>query len=620
MCGISGVIQKNNNLVEPSVIETMTDIIAHRGPDSSGYYYGSNFAFGHRRLAIIDLTSDGVQPMHYNNLYTIVYNGEIYNYIELKEQLVQDGYQFKTHTDTEVIMASYDRWGEECVNHFNGMWSFTLHDKKKQVIFCSRDRFGVKPFYYISLENVFLFGSEIKQLLTNKNVIAKLNKPRAVDFLAHGIFDHTEETLFEGIYQLRGGHNLTYNLTSHQYKIDRWYDLHKSNNGYVRDFNTACFKLRNLFEDSVRLRLRSDVKVGSCLSGGLDSSSIVCMMNDILRESNDPSKQETVSSCSELKKFDEQEFIDEVIKKTGVVSHKVFPSVENLFKELDKIIWHQDEPFGSTSIFAQWNVFKTAKEYHITVMLDGQGSDEQLAGYHPFYAPFFAALIRKFNVIRFYHEARSLKHIHGYSILDVIQLTVKSLLPQKMKRALSIVIKRRRLKWLNVQSDQKCISPYGLPAKLDKLSLDQITHSRIPMLLHYEDRNSMAFSVESRVPFLDYRLVEFILGLPDDYKIHNAKTKYILRESLKNLLPEKISNRYDKMGFVTPEIVWIKENAELFRKEIQKACNNLFPLVNEAEFMKWYENQYLTSNNASEFTVWRLICLGRWVKVFNIVV
>lgn len=620
MCGISGIIYKNNSITDRNEIKRMNDMIIHRGPDGEGYYFGGNFALGHRRLSIIDLTDGGKQPMNFEDKYIIVYNGEIYNYKDLKEELSQYGYQYKSYTDTEVILSAYDKWGTECVNHFNGMWSFAIYDFEKGIIFCSRDRFGVKPFYYTEIDNRFIFGSEIKQFTALNGWKAKGNRKRIIDFLMFEMFDHTNETLFEGVYQLRGGHSLIYDLRSHTFSTYRYYTIDTNDENNI-SFEDICSDFYSIFEDSIKLRLQADVKLGSCLSGGLDSSSIVCIINRILKTIGDSDRQETVSSCFNYKKYDEQKYIDEVVKLTDVVSHKVFPNLEDLFHSLDDITWHQDEPFGSTSIFAQWSVFKTAKANGITVMLDGQGADEQLAGYDGFYGVFLSELLRKYKFATVYNEIKSLKKLNKYPYTSIIKSMAKFMVPNSLKALIKNHMKIGVFNWVKTDNEyyiEYLNNLYGSNIKtIREYSINQLLYSSLPKLLHYEDRDSMAHSIESRVPFLDYRLVEFVLGTSSEYKIHDGITKYMLRNAMSGILPDKVRDRKDKMGFVTPEEIWIRENKEEFKKMVLDSCDFLAPIINKECVSKWYDD-LIDSDSKIDFTIWRLVSLGTWVKVFNV--
>jgi len=631
MCGISGFITKDNNILSDNVIREMNRRIAHRGPDAEGYYHGPNFSLGHRRLAIIDLSENGHQPMAYMDKYVITYNGEIYNYQTLKEELLRAGYQFNNLTDTEVIMAAYDKWGEECVYRFNGMWAFVIYDKEKEILFCSRDRFGIKPFYYTKIDNYFAFGSEIKQFTVIDGWQAKGNMDRIIDFLLLGLFDHTEETMFEGVFQLRGGHNLTYNLKSHTFEIKKYYDIEDScesindnsrcTNRNNKDFNIQESKLKSgfyeLFRDSVALRLRADVKVGSCLSGGLDSSSIVCMASKILKESGHEEKQMTVSSCSAYKQYDEQEYIDEVQVLTQVQNYKVFPSFQQLIDSLDQITWHQDEPFGSLSIFAQWCVFAKAREADIPVMLDGQGADEQLAGYDGLTEIYLKEFLSQGRLGKYLQEIRAVLKVKKCSHKQVSVIILKSLLPSFLKTKTKEIFtrKKRSINWLKngKTPEPKVFAP---TSTLRDTAVQQLKYTSLPMLLHYEDRNSMAHSIEARVPFLDYRLVELVLSLPAKAKLGGGWSKKVLRDAMSGILPEKIKNRIDKMSFVTPEEIWIRENKEWFRVEMVELCKR-FKLVDEDKLLLWFDN-LLGSGKPLGHDIWRLVSLNRWIKVFNV--
>lgn len=621
MCGISGIINKNNKGVDKNIIKTMNDLIAHRGPNGEGFYFENNFAFGHRRLSVLDLSNKGNQPMKFNDKYVITYNGEIYNYLDIKTELIKLGYKFKSNSDTEVILAAYDRWKFDCVEHFVGMWAFSIYDVEKKIIFSSRDRFGIKPFYYYETKDNFYFASEIKQFTVLNGWKACANRNRVMDFLMFEMFDHTDETLFENVLQLRAGNNLIYDLQKHTYKISEYYCLEDKVKDNQDELNIISHEFYEIFKSSIKLHLQSDVKVGSCLSGGLDSSSIVCMIDKIIKENGQECIQETVSSCFKNKKYDEQQYIDEVANFTGITSYKVFPEFDDLFKIVDEITWHQDEPFGSTSIFAQWNVFKTAKEKGITVMLDGQGADEQLAGYGGFYDIYLSELIKKCKWIKFYKEAISLKNLYGYSFYKIFRSTIKYIIPNWLKSIIKTKTNFGVFGWVNIDKDyygKYLNSLYGTKINsLKQYSINQLLYSSLPKLLHYEDRDSMAHSIESRVPFLDHRLVEFVISIPSEYKIKKGITKYIMRNSMTNVIPEKIGNRVDKMGFVTPEQVWIRENSDLFRKEIEDACDCIGDIIKKEKVLEWYD-KLIESNDRIDFTIWRLVSLGRWIRVFKV--
>ena len=383
-------------------------------------------------------------------------------------------------------------------------------------------------------------------------------------------------------------------------------------------------QFRDKFIESVKLRLRADVPVGSCLSGGLDSSSIVCVANQLLREQDAHSLQRTFSACAEVERFDERKWIDEVVRQTALDAHYVYPALENLFEVSPKITWHQDEPFGSTSIFAQWNVFQLAAENNVRVMLDGQGADEQLAGYHGYFAPRLAKLLRRGKLMKLWRELQATKKLHGYSVAYLLAGIANQMLPNRLKNAVKRIMGRTHDSpaWLDMQLlGAQAVNPYikyGGPAySISALSYAQLTATNIQMLLHWEDRNSMAHSIESRVPFLDYRLVEFVLGLPDEYKLSCGITKRVQRAAMSGILPDVIRDRMDKLGFVTPEEVWVRQQSpDLFRKKLDQAiAGSRGILLPEARATL---EAMISGTQGFNFGVWRMISFGEWLERFSV--
>ena len=651
----------------------MTKVIRYRGPDDEGYAlfsteknislalggedtlqncYSSNFpykpigsidassmshvafALGHRRLSVIDLSVSGHQPMcSPDSRYWIVYNGEVYNYRELRLELEQTGYGFLSHSDTEVIIAAYQKWGKECLSRFNGMFAFLIYDSKEHRLFVARDRFGVKPLYYRVSSCGIAFASEIKQFTVLPDWQAKLNGQRVYDFLNWNVIDHTAETLFDGVFQLRGGEMLELelkqvvsaaanNTLSRLLPVTKWYQLQPA--GFTQNRAAAVETFKNLLFDAVRLRLRSDVQIGSCLSGGVDSSSIVCIMHAILVGQNSVELQKTFSACSDDKRFDERQFIEKVVAETRVESHYVFPEVDDLFSMLNNISWHQDEPFGSTSIYAQWCVFKSATNSKVKVMLDGQGADELLGGYKPYFASRYAGLLKHGHWLKLWREVRAAKHYYGRSEFEAFQYIAYILLPYFLRQGLLQLSGREQLNpdWLNLsalgaQPSNPLVMLGNKSDSVQALSYAQLTATSLPMLLHWEDRNSMAHSVEARLPFLDYRLVEFALGLSEDYKISEGITKRILRDAMTGLLPVNVQNRKDKMGFVTAEREWMtKQEPDRFKQYIREAMvlSNCI-LTNKAR-----ERAFAIIDGYKPFNhlPWRIISLGNWMRTYNI--
>lgn len=628
MCGIAGLIYKNENTVIAQEIEKMLDTIIHRGPDGVGKeIFDNKIALGHRRLAIIDLSKDGHQPFCINSRYWITFNGEIYNYLELREKLIEKGYSFSTKTDTEVLLTAFIEWGENCVNYFNGMWAFAIYDSAKNKIFCSRDRYGIKPFYFELTDKRFVFASEIKELIAVKedNEI-KVEMDNFIAYLATGVLEANERTMFAGIKKLMGGYNLTFDCNSFAINIYKWYDLSKIElNKSSKEENYDLF--REKFLKAVNLRLRADVSVGSCLSGGLDSSSIVCAVHKNLEKSGKEEIQYTVSSCFEDKRYDEQEFIDAVVRDTGVKAYKIFPNMDESFDELDKIIWHMDEPFAGTSIFAQWNVFKAAKECGLTVMLDGQGADEQLAGYTPFYKVLFIDCLKHGKIKRLMHEIKAYQEHRASTevvkMWEILLSTITStVLPDWIRARGNKIFRKRYGDGLPFPAEfyDNPVSK-SVYKSYDKRNpqnyIDASMHCGMSALLHYEDRDSMAHSIESRVPFLDYELTEFIFSVPIGQKIQEGKTKNILREGMKDILPPEIYNRYSKLGFVTPEDQWVKDNEEIVYHELENACDVLSALLDKDKILSWYK-EHVNSTQRGDNTWFRIICAAHWVQIFNV--
>lgn len=598
--------------------------VAHRGPDDEGIYTDGHVALGHCRLSVVDLSSAGHQPYVYGEekRYVLVYNGEIYNHPELRNELSSLGFSFQSSCDTEVLATAYACWGEDCLSHLNGMFSFAVYDQQNQTLFCARDRFGVKPFYYtICNETAFAFASEQKQLLALPGLRAQANYDRLAAFLVLGELDTTEETLFSNIFQLPPGGCLRYNVLDHTFKKWQWYQLGVSCSLEAPSkeigFEQAAKNFFFQFEDAVKLRQRSDVPVGYCLSGGLDSSAIVSI--SAKNNSEAGFRPQCIHSFSQYKEYDESFFAEQVARENNACLHTVEADPKLLFDELDQIVWQMDEPFGSTSVYAQWCVFRKAKELGLTVMLDGQGADEQLAGYTPFVPVWLAGFLRNKNWTDYHKAFFAWQELHGKHMGHRIGLLAHlyAWLPAKMA---SYLLPLFQAKPGGPFSNRlKCSALHVcMPDRLKNNSefiKDNLRHG-LQALLHYEDRNSMAFSIESRVPFLDKNFVESLFPLPLDFKLHNGESKAIMRHALKDILPEMVRCRKDKIGFVTPETEWIRSNPAIFRAELSMACQYLAPILNKKRVLTWFDKG--GGCQKGDFTLWRIICAGHWAKVFDI--
>jgi asparagine synthase (glutamine-hydrolysing) len=564
--------------------------------------------------------------------FWIVYNGEIYNYLEIREELINKGYKFKSNCDTEIILASYIEWGEDCLNKFNGMWSFAILDIQKKELFCARDRLGIKPFYYYYDNNYFCFGSEIKQIISLPWVNTGINSGIVFDFIAFNTYGcNSESTFFKNIFDLRGGHLIKLNLNNKErisLQIKKWWDINLSKRIH---FNNEKDYIRNyyeLFEDSIKLRLRSDVEVGSCLSGGLDSSGIVCMVNKIYKEKGISNLLKTFTASSEHKECDETDYANEVISNCRVESYFVIPTAERLFKEIDKLIWHQDEPFSSTSIFASWCVYKLAKDSGVKVTLDGQGPDEMMGGYVPFvYQYYLLDLLTKREFALFFREINSLKENLGLSYNTIFKSLFKSELHGRVPKYLMPSIKKAKNifnkdffhEGFSSSEFVKSTFNYFIKAKekgssrFNYFMYDLVIHGSLPGILRQVDRNSMANSIEARLPFLDYRLVEYTFSLPDHMKFRNGSAKFVYREAMKNILPKKIYDRKTKLGFVTAEPIWVSKNKNIFVETFEN--------VNENIFVKDYYKGLLHSLDKKmdyDSLIWRIYSIKKWITLFNL--
>jgi len=636
MCGIAGIVNFNNKPISLNTLVKMTEIVKHRGPDDCGIVLfdptigngktgviefkklgrGENsrlnysVGFGHTRLSILDLSELGHQPMsNTDGSLWIVHNGEIYNYLELRAELISKGYKFSSNTDTEVILNAYKEWGQDCLNKFNGMWAFAIWDRRKSSLFCARDRFGVKPFYYYLDENVFLFVSEIKQILEYKEYRRKPNEKMIYDYLVIGLENHTSETFFNDISQLRGGEFALLNVGNRTFEKKRFYDLSmvcvtnkKEQDGYEL-FN-------KLFIDSVSLRLRSDVPVGSCLSGGLDSSAVVSVGSALLQKRGDKTFN-TFTACWENEEIDERKYAEAVIASAGANGNFVYPSSEELVQDLSRLVWHQEEPFGSLSIFAQWSVMKAARDRGITVLLDGQGGDEVFLGYERYYAWFLLELIKKGKLIRFIHELIKSGENSKLTQKEVILFYVY--FNFNWVRALRLCRKTKPF----MSAD--FMKSYNLSERLDifrriktvtDLQIHEIQEIQLAHLLRYADRNSMAFSIETRLPFLDYRLVEFALSMQSEYKIRDGWTKNLIREGLKRIIPEDIRKRKNKIGFEAPQAVLMQAILPKLIARIERGS-----VLGKYFNMDWLMNT-LKRNDLNNLTTWKALCLDLWFREF----
>ena len=602
MCGIAGIIRKKGPLGDLNeTVKVMTDKIQHRGPDGEGVYCHHNIALGHRRLAIIDRSSMGLQPMSYlNEQLVITYNGEIYNYLELRQQLEQKGYSFTSHTDTEVILAAYAEWGESCVTRFNGMWAFAILDKARQILFCSRDRFGVKSFYFIDTPEHFAFGSEIKQLLPFLSRV-RANQAVLTDFILTSIADHSEETFFKEIVKLQPGHHLVYSLEKHTVLIRQYYQiqLNQSMASYSADEAVECYM--SLLENSVQLRLRADVAVGTCLSGGLDSSTVASIAAPLYRFTSGRAFS-GITAVSEQESNNEADYARQVVEHADLNWIQVRPTYADFKTSLPSLVLTQEEPFGSPSLTMQYFVMKTAREQGLPVLLDGQGGDETLLGYEKYYGSYLASTYRQKGLMAFVHALRTAgKNNKKLSFPSAMKyLIAGSVAPLRYRYYCQ---RHRYLRNRPVIPEHLVAFSRSL---IDAFQLQrlEIERTNLPILLRYEDKNSMAHSIETRLPFLDYRVLEAALSLPAQYKIKEGWTKWLLRKGMDNRMPQAITWRKNKFGFEAPEAMWLTQHMDEMH-----ACVQGSTLLRDISKPDALKHHYRTLDYRSQ---WRLFSIALW--------
>jgi asparagine synthase (glutamine-hydrolysing) len=619
MCGISLIVDKKQENISPEDIKAMNAKVRHRGPDGEGLYFDAHLALGHRALNITDFSIEGKQPMVFKD-YVLIHNGEIYNYRALREQLKKEGYQFFTQSDTEVIMAAYDKWGDACVHQFMGMWAFVLYDKKKQVLFCSRDRFGIKPFCYIQSGNRFLAGSEIKQFTAFDGFVPRMNYQVAFDFLYNGKIDDTENSFFEGVKFLPAGHQLIYHLQSHTYTLSKWYDIEKINNINACDFKEASGVFKDLFTESLLLHTQTKLPIGACLSGGLDSTSIA----GVAKITNTPIA--TFSSCYVQHDYNEIEYINEASIKYGFPGQKIYPVISDLAENglMKRIVYHQDQPILSGSFFSEFKVFEAVSANNIRILLSGQGADEYLGGYREFSLLSLYGLLRKARLgalkNAIVNSARNNEKTVKETLKNFLLFGVGANFINKKIRAArekssyyGALNQQFAVKYAYQAAVPSTFSDFSGLADLSKKALFQYS---LPHQLHSEDRNAMFHSVESRLPFLDHRLVEWCLSLPDDFIIRDGATKALLREGMKGVLPESIYNRHSKLGFPGPEESLFKHQYHYIQQQFQEFID-IFPEIftkHLLEIHTAYFQHKIPYNNL----LFRALSFGTWAREFGI--
>ena len=632
MCGIAGIVAPTG--LDPSRLVAMTQLIGYRGPDGYGFAYmgaGEKAAaeiihnqerwprsstpvvgLGNRRLAILDPSSAGNQPMQTadGNL-CITYNGEVYNYREIRDELATAGHRFHTGTDTEVILAAYQQWGIDCLSRFNGMWAFALWDHSRRTLFCARDRFGVKPFYYALHRGAFYFGSEIKQILQASLLPRRANPQAVFDLLEWGLADHSGHTFFESVCQLPGGHCLLLRLSdSLSPVVQRYWELLVRPEPPRMTPEGATEEFRHRFSDAVKIRLRSDVPVGVCLSGGLDSSAILCQAKQMAPDT----QFQTFSACFDDREIDEREYMTAAATATGSITRPAFPTAAEFWDSIESMVDHHDEPLGAARTFSQWRLMGIAREHGVPVVLGGQGADEAFCGYQKYRYLYFWQLLRSAN-------PRLLREIvmswrFGTTTPGKFAAATRYL-PSMFRRPFSPAA---RLCNTEFRKNFNHPATNGVAPTVAQRQKIDLTHSTIPAFLRHEDRNSMAHSVETRHPFLDYRLVEFGVNCPPDFKLRDGWSKWLLRNSMRGVLPEKVRLRRTKLGFDAPDASWVRMGLQNGHRELWDTRRLRMERFLDAASLARECGKFLQDSPAAlpPNALFPAISLELWARVLNV--
>lgn len=561
MCGITGILTSQSGLLSVQRLLKMTEALAHRGPDGDGHWINDNHTtgFGHRRLSVIDLSPAGAQPMHYGNRYTIIHNGEIYNYLEVKETLLQKGYRFHSQSDTEVIMAAYDCYGSNCLQYFDGMFAFAVWDEREQTLFAARDRFGEKPFYYYFDDNLFVFASEMKALWAI-GIEKQINEKMFFNYFTLGYTQNpatAEETFYTGINKLPARSFITYHLPNRHLTRSLYWNIDVDFTNETITDEQAITQFNHLFTGSVQRRLRSDVPVGTSLSGGLDSSCVLATIQSMA-----PRQYKTFSAIFPGFKQDESGWIKKVADHFTTHNHAVQPNADRVIHDFEKICYHQEEPFQSASIMAQFYVYELARHHGVPVLLDGQGADEILAGYHKYYHWYWQQLFRD-NKNTLQHEltqARSLGISEPWGLKNKLAAAMPTYAGWYLRH-------RRARQQLRLHDlNTSFVDEYG-ESYYDIAHFDELNNilyyntfvNGLEELLRYADRNAMAHGIEVRLPFLSHELVQLLFAIPARFKMRDGYTKWLLRKSMEKKLPAGLAWRTDKIGFEPPQQQWMHD-------------------------------------------------------------
>jgi asparagine synthase (glutamine-hydrolysing) len=656
MCGIAGLVDFTQQFLHlPRVLQEMTDALRHRGPDDEGFAfwqqeqpilaYGPDtpeatragmvslpqvppqglLALGHRRLSILDVSAAGHQPMcSADGQDWLVFNGEIYNYLELRDELQQHGFTFRSQTDTEVILAAYRHWGPQVLDHLNGMWAFVLYDVRRQLLFGARDRFGVKPFYYVQNQGLFAFASEQKALLSLPGLPRQINRRALYSYLVEGETEREPQGLFEGILELMPGQAFELTLPGGAFR--QWAYYHLSSQTQTETFDPSQFRrysegVRAHLEEALRLRLRSDVPLGSCLSGGIDSSALVCLIDRHMQASPQPqvgAKQKVFTASFPGSPLDESDWARRVVSQTQTKWYQVFPKAEHLLRDLEDLVYAQDIPFFSSSTYAQYRVMQLVQQQGLRVSLDGQGADELFSGYSRHFPVFMAGLWRAGQYTHLLRELRRADNSFASRnrlLSEGSKHLLARLVSPPIKRQL-LLQSRPELRYLQPWLWQQAGPGREAPRSLNELLHAQLTGPDLKVLLRTADRNAMRFSVEARMPFADHHpLLEYVAAIPDIYKVRQGEGKALLREAMRGVLPEQVRQRRDKIGFATPEAAWLLQLKEQLRAYLS---DDLEEYLDVRQLRQDWNRLVPSAADRGTAYLWRLLNFAVWKKVYRL--
>ncbi|MEW6530516.1 MAG: asparagine synthase (glutamine-hydrolyzing) [Thermodesulfobacteriota bacterium] len=625
MCGIVGLFAKRPVPELRSFVLRSMGRAAHRGPDGQGLILGrgnqlldansedtASWGLGHVRLAILDLSPAGLQPMASSDRTCwITYNGEVYNYLELRAELESLGHAFHSGTDTEVMLGAYQEWGTECVKRFNGMFAFVIVDLARERVFAARDRLGVKPLYLWVGPDLAALVSEQKQLLDLPGFRAQANRRQVLDFLIDGVAGHEPDLcFFEGVHPIPAGHTLSWGLNetpSVQAAQRYWNPATQPKN---LSWHDAVQTTGELFRDAVRIRLRSDVPVGTCLSGGIDSSSIVGVVSRDLGV-----RVKTFSSCFHHPGYDERLYMDAVNAHCGSDPVKVFPNEEEALSELERLVYHQDEPFSTLSMYAQWCVMRAARQAGVPVLLDGQGGDETLCGYKKYAFFLFRDLIARHRYVDAAVHAVGLVTRGDRGLFN--WRTGHRYLPAWLRGQRDSIHAWLQPEWRKLSRRVWSTRMADVSAFHDHQIADLLTWS-LPPLLRYEDRSSMAHSVETRLPFVDYRFVEHCVNLPESVFFKRGRTKRLLVEALGDALPDEVRNRRTKMGFEAPLAAWLKGPLGKELEARVRGSERLRPILDGEVAARAFAAYRNGDAGFSDLTLFRIASVTLWLETFQV--